>query len=73
MYKLLLQGGVGPFKLFNFGQPLTETAPLASNVYTFTGLFRVTYFYKLKMYSIAFRLKEFTTPPPLMFNITVWY
>ncbi len=58
-------GGIGPFRYSIFGQPLTETAPLASNVYTFTGLLHgVTYFFQVKDSFNCISIKEFTTPPP---------
>lgn len=65
-------GGNGPFRYSIFGQPLTETAPLASNVYTFTGLLHgVTYFLQVKDVFNCISIEEYLTPPPpSLINIT---
>ena len=65
-------GGTGPYRYSIFGQPLTETAPLASNVYTFVGLSHgITYFLQVKDSYNCISILEFKTPdPPSTIKIT---
>ncbi len=61
-YTVTTTGGVGPFRYSIFGQ--TETAPSASNVYTFTGLLHgVTYFLQVKDSAGCISILEVTMPP----------
>lgn len=61
-YTVTTTGGVGPFRYSVFGQ--TETAPTASNVYTFTGLLHgVTYFLQVRDSAGCISILEVTMPP----------
>lgn len=65
-------GGTGPFRYSIFGQPATETAPLASNSYTFLKLSHgQTYFLQVKDVFNCISILEFKTPdPPSAIKIT---
>jgi len=63
-------GGQAPYRYSIFGQ--TETAPLASNSYTFTGLLHnTTYYLQVRDVNNCVSIKEVQTPPaPSTIKIT---
>ncbi|WP_185956472.1 T9SS type B sorting domain-containing protein [Changchengzhania lutea] len=64
-YTVNTSGGIGPFRYSIFGQPATETAPIASASYTFTGLSHgITYFLQVKDVNDCISILEATMPPP---------
>ncbi|WP_242206733.1 SprB repeat-containing protein, partial [Aestuariivivens insulae] len=64
-YTVETTGGTGPYRYSIFGQPSTETSPLGSATYTFTGLTHgVTYFLQVKDAFDCISVLEATMPPP---------
>lgn len=59
--KVITSGGQGPYRYSIFGQ--AETAPMASNIYIFTGLLHnTTYFLQVRDKNNCISIKEVKTP-----------
>ncbi|WP_191963434.1 T9SS type B sorting domain-containing protein [Pseudotamlana haliotis] len=71
-YLVETTGGVPPYRYSIFGQPGTETAPIASPTYTYSGLLHgVTYFLQVKDANDCISIHEATMPdPPSTIEIT---
>lgn len=65
-------GGTPNYRYSIFGQPLTETAPMASASYTFVGLAHsTTYYLQVKDNNECISILEFKTPnPPSNIKVT---